>query len=118
MLNKVIKCDNEELCPSCQIEILEAINSDLKDEVASGDAYITELENKVYNLEEDIQLLEEKINTFKDDDVDEDFTINIKYDDIVNLYYHEDFSIQEIFKRIGKKAVEVEFQKFLMTQDE
>ena len=39
------------------------------------------------------------------------------YESLVNYYYHEEFSVQEIFKRIGKKAVEVEFQKFLMTQD-
>lgn len=135
MSREVTKCSDDEVCLSCQIDTLECRVEELEEclelleehvatleaEVKSQADDINELESDNEDKDQEINALSNRIDQLEaEEDIEEDITIDSTnvYDNLVNMYYHEDFSIQEIFKRIGKKAVEVEFQKFLMSQED
>ena len=120
-----------DVCLSCQVEILEAQNAELEEDIEGLIETVDELELKLLARDEQICEIESILDLDDDDECDgdcdscdkseeqdEEETKQSFYDNMVNMYYHDDFSLQEMFKRMGKKAVEVEFQKFLMCQDE
>jgi len=108
-------CELEEC-----LELSEAHSSELEDEVKAGDDCITELEHTVEHLECDIENLEEKICELEEEleqEKNKEIIIGSEsYDNLIELYYHDDFSMQQLFDRLGRKAVEVEFYKYMNRQ--
>ena len=79
----------------------------LKDEIEELSAKITNIENENFDLK---QQLKNRTDEF---DIDSCKNISDFYDTLVNYYYHGDFSLQEMFKRLGKEDVGLEYDEFV-----
>ena len=111
---------SDDVCISCQVEMLQAHASELEDEVKAADDCITELESTVEDLEHKIAVLEEENSELEgllEQEENKEIVIGTEsYDNLITLYYHDDFSMQQLFDRLGRKAVEVEFYKYMNRQ--
>lgn len=121
--------DYDDICMPCRIAELEEEVSEKEELIELLTAHNEELEKELEDQTELIDDLESTIDDFESaiDDIEEednnDYVEDCNdcgkgfYAELVDSYYKDGFSLQQIFKMIGKKAVEVEFQKFLMSQE-
>lgn len=87
-----------------------------KSEMGEVEEYNSYLKEKLDMLRDNYEALQEEIKELKNESVISCENKDDYYSTLAHYYYHDDFSLQKFFDKIGKKSVEAEFYKFMNRQ--